>query len=63
MADLDFDWMYEKVDEFYEKQDIMIRASNKAGLTRNELIDMFFEQGIMAIYYLGMEHMYEYLKE
>jgi hypothetical protein len=40
----------------------MIRASRKAGLTRNELLDTLFEKGVLAIYNLGMKHMYEYLE-
>ena len=41
----------------------MIRASNKAGLTRNQLLDTLFEKGVLAVYNLGMQHMYEYLEE
>ena len=63
MADLDLTWMYEAIDKHYEKQDTMIRASNKAGLTRNQLLDTLFEKGILAVYNLGMQHMYEYLEK
>ena len=55
----------DKLEEENKKDDMeqsMIGASNKARLTRNQLIDMFFEEGVMAIYKLGMKHMYEYLK-
>lgn len=45
------------------KEDSMIRASNKAGLTRNQLLDTLFEKGVLAVYNLGMQHMYEYLEE
>ena len=62
MPDLDLGWMKEAIDKHYEKQDAMIRASNKAGLTRNQLFDTLFEEGIMAVYNLGMKHMYEYLE-
>ena len=63
MPDLDFlTWMKEAIDNHYEKQDIMIRASRKAGLTRNQLLDTLFEEGILAVYNLGMKHIYEYLK-
>lgn len=42
--------------------DSMIRASNKAGLTRNQLFDTLFEEGVLAVYNLGLKHMYEYLE-
>ena len=44
-------------------QDAMIRASRKAGLTRNQLLDTLFEEGVLAVYNLGMKHMYEYLED
>lgn len=62
MPDLDLIWMKEAIDKHYEKQDVMIRASNKAGLTRNQLLDTLFKEGVLAVYNLGMEHMYDYLK-
>ena len=62
MPDLDLTWMYEAIDKHYEKQDIMIRASRKAELTREELLDTLFRKGVIAVYNLGLEHMYEYLK-
>lgn len=43
-------------------EDVIIRASNKAGLTRENLSDAFKEKGFMGIYNLGMQHMYEYLE-
>ncbi len=52
----------EEENKQYDMENSMIGASNKARLTRNQLIDMFFEEGVMAIYNLGMKHMYEYLK-
>lgn len=63
MPDLDLSWMYETIDKHYRKQDSMIRAVNKAGLTRNQLLDILFEEGVMAVYNLGLKHMYEYLEE
>ena len=53
----------QKKNEKEDIQDIMIRASNKAGITRNQLLNVLFEDGVLAIYNLGMKHMYEYLKE
>jgi hypothetical protein len=41
----------------------MIRAAKKAGLTRKQLLDILFEKGVLAVYHLGMKHMYKYLKE
>lgn len=49
-------------------EDAMIRASRKAGLTKDELIDIFYRGadsengGLMGVYNLGMKHMYEYLE-
>lgn len=62
MSDLDLTWIKETIDKHFEKQDAMIRASNKAGLTINQLMDICFKEGALAIYNLGMEHMYDYLK-
>ena len=53
----------QKKNEKEDIQDIMIRASNKAGITRSQLLNALFEDGVLAIYNLGMQHMYEYLKE
>lgn len=44
-------------------EDSMIKATNEAEITRNQLLDTLFEEGVMAVYYLGLKHMYEYLKE
>ena len=44
-------------------EDAMIRASNKAELTREELLDVFTDYGLMGVYTLGQKNMYEYLKE
>lgn len=57
--------MNDKLEEENKKnnmEDSMIRASRKAGLTRNQLLDTLFEEGVIAVYNLGMQHMYEYLK-
>lgn len=62
MPDLDLNGMYEAIDKYYEKQDVMIRASNKAELTKDELMNTLFEEGVLAVYNLGMKHMYEYLE-
>ena len=46
-----------------DMEDSMIRATNKAELTRNQLLDTLLEKGVLAVYNLGMKHMYEYLEE
>lgn len=46
-----------------DMKDSIVRAANKAGLTRNQLLDTLFEEGVLAVYNLGMKHMYEYLEE
>lgn len=63
MADLDLTWMSEAIDKYYEKEHAIIKASNKASLTKDQLLNVLFEDGVLAIYNLGMKHMYEYLKE
>lgn len=63
MSDLDLTWMYKSVDKYYEKEETMIRAANKANLTRNQLLDTLYEEGILAVYNLGMKHMYEYMED
>lgn len=45
-----------------EKED-MIRASVRAGLTRQQLLNIFTEKGLMGVYDLGQQHMYEYLND
>ena len=63
VADLDLTWMFEAIDKHYEKEHAIIKASNKASLTKDQLLNVLFEDGVLAIYNLGMKHMYEYLKE
>ena len=63
MPDLDLDWMKEAIDKHYEMQDLMIRAANKAKLTRDLLLDTLYEKGVLAVYNLGIKHMYEYLED
>ena len=44
-------------------EDIAIKAANEYGLTKQQLMDFFWDNGLMGVYNLGMKHMYEYLKE
>ena len=46
-----------------EIEDTMIKASNKALVTREQLFNVLFQKGVLALYNLGMQHMYEYLEE
>ena len=62
MEYLDWTWIYEEVDRNYEMQDVIIKASNKSGLTKKQLLDTFYNGGVIAVYNLGMEHMHKYLK-
>lgn len=50
------------VDEMLKKTK-MIKASNKAGLTRSMLSETFKYDGIMGCYNLGLEHMLDYLED
>ena len=52
----------EEMKKDYDMEDTMIKASRKAELTRNQLLDTLFEKGVLAVYNLGMKHMYEYLE-
>lgn len=42
--------------------DVIIRASNKASVTGEDLYDAFIKNGLMGVYNLGMQHMWEYLE-
>lgn len=44
-------------------KDTMMRATLKAGVTKQKIIDIWYESGLMGVYDLGMKHMYEYLEE
>ncbi len=47
-----------------DMKDSMIRAANKAGVTREQIFNTLFEEeGLMGVYNLGMKHMYEYLED
>lgn len=56
------DAIEQKIDDYAAIEDAIIRASRKAGTTRKVLNDTFDERGLMAIYVLGLRHMYEYLE-
>ena len=45
------------------KEDIMIRAANKAKISTHQVLDVLIQGGAMGVYNLGLKHMYEYLKE
>ena len=48
-----------KREDDYE--DKMIRASRKANVTKQDLLDVFAEKGLIAVYNLGLKNMLDYL--
>lgn len=48
--------------ELMNLEDTMIRAANKAEISSHQLFDVFNCRGLMGVYHLGMQHMYEYLR-
>ena len=45
------------------RQEVMIRASNNSGLTKDMLTDTWYMKGLMGVYNLGLEHMLSYLEK
>ena len=45
------------------RREIMIRASNNAGLTKEIITDTWHMKGLMGVYNLGLEHMLSYLEK
>ena len=43
------------------KQEVMIKASNNSCLTKEMLTEIWYMKGLMGIYNLGLENMYDYL--
>lgn len=56
----DIEVLYGGADE--KLQDAMIRAARKAHFSRIKAKEVFQKEGILKIYNLGMEHMYEFLQ-
>ena len=56
---------YVSIDELedYEQstQDKIIRATRKSNVTNEILLDTFAEKGLVGVYNLGLENMYDYL--
>lgn len=48
-----------KREDNYE--DKMIRATRKANVTKQDLLDVFAEKGLIAVYNLGLKNMLDYL--
>lgn len=46
-----------------DMEESMIKAAIQGGLKSRDLLDLLTEKGLMGVYNLGMEHMYDYLKE
>lgn len=42
-------------------EDKMIRATRKANVTKQDLLDVFAEKGLIAVYNLGLKNMLDYL--
>ena len=53
------------IDEDTEdiKEDTMIRASRYNKLSKKQVLDEFHNKGLMAVYDLGLSHMYDYLNK
>lgn len=45
----------------YDYEDKMIRATRKANVTKQDLLDVFAEKGLIAVYNLGLKNMLDYL--
>lgn len=43
------------------EEDKMIRATNKANITKQDLLDTFTEKGLVGVYNLGLKNMLDYL--
>lgn len=53
----------EEMKKDYDMEDTMIKATIQGGLKGRDLLDLLTEKGLMAVYNLGMQHMYEYLED
>ena len=62
MPNKDFDSVEIYANMIEKMEDEMIKASNKAGITSHQLLDILVQQGVTGVYNLGLKHMYEYLK-
>ena len=49
----------QKREDDYE--DKMIHATRKANVTKQDLLDVFAEKGLIAVYNLGLKNMLDYL--
>ena len=47
---------------YSDKKEIMIRASNQSGINKEILLNTFAQDGLMGVYNLGLEDMYDYMK-
>ena len=48
----------DKEDDYDDK---MIRATRKSSITKQDLLDIFAEKGLVAVYNLGLKSMLDYL--
>ena len=45
------------------RREVMIKASNNSGLTKDMITDTWHMKGLMGDYNLGLEHMLSYLEK
>lgn len=51
----------EITDDEQDTQDKMIRATRKSNVTKQTLLDIFVEKGLVGVYNLGLKNMMDYL--
>ena len=58
---LSFVKIYSSQNREDDYEDKMIRATRKANVTKQDLLDVFAEKGLIAVYNLGLKNMLDYL--
>lgn len=48
-------------EEKYSEQDIIIQATRWANVKKQDLLNVFAENGLIGVYNLGLQNMYDYL--
>ena len=54
--------MDECLEDKWEKEETMIRASRNGNLSKENLFETFKNNGLIGVYNLGLENMFDYLK-
>jgi hypothetical protein len=44
-----------------DEEETMIRATKKATVTKDDLLDVFWKKGLVGVYNLGLKNMFDYL--